>query len=174
MCLLMWVSEESVVAGARCTAAMTALRDPHRLTLLCLIALQLGVGACGGSSPKPAGAAPPTHKYVATLSGNAAPRGGARGGRGLAVIALRVPSHQLCWRFADLHGFTEATAASIDADRTGTTIVALSMAPRLHHRGCVSANAALLRAIATDPSACVVRVRSITYPEAHGARVAPA
>lgn len=143
---------------------MRRVRNSHPLMLLCLVALPLVAGACGGSSGKSAGAPPPTHKYVARLSGSAAPHGGARGGTGFAVIALRDPSHRLCWRFAHLHGFKDATTASIDAGRTGTTILALSVAPRLHHRGCVSANAALLRSIASDPAAYAVKVRSIAYP----------
>ena len=137
--------------------------NSHRLVMLCLVALPLGAGACGGASGKPAGAPPPTHEYVAKLSGSAAPNRGAVGGRGFVVIALRDPSHQVCWRFAHLHGFIDATTASIDAG-TGTTMVALSTAPRLHHRGCVSTNVAVLRAIAGDPAAYFVRIRSIAYP----------
>ena len=131
--------------------------------MLCLVALPLGVGACGGTSAKPAGTPPPTHEYVAKLSGSAAAHRGARRGEGFAVIALHDPSRQVCWRFAHLHGFIDATTASIDAG-TGRTMVALSTAPRLHHRGCVSTNSAALTAIAGDPAAYFVSIRSTAYP----------
>ncbi len=142
---------------------MRRVLNSHRLMASCL-ALPLGIAACGGSSGKHSGAPPPAHKYVARLSGSAVPHGGARGGSGFAVIALRASSHQVCWRFAHLHGFIGATTASIDAARTETTTLALSTAPRLHHRGCVSANPAVLKAIASDPAAYFVRVRSLDYP----------
>lgn len=137
-----------------------------RLTTLCVTAFALGLAACGGQNAS-AVAHRPTHEYVARLSGSGEPHGGARRGRGFAVIALHGPAHQVCWRFTHLRGFTDATRASIHGDGKGafgTLMVALSRSPRLRHQGCVAASAVVLRALAGDPAAYLVDLASVKYP----------
>lgn len=141
-----------------------------------VLALAVGVAACGGSggsggpgasaaarSAAVRGGGPPLATYRATLSGRGTPPGAASG-RGYAIIALH-NGLRLCWRFAHLHGFTLATHAMIyggggaRADRVG-----LSAGPRLHHQGCVAVSRAMTQSLSARPSGYSVVVYSARYP----------
>ena len=132
----------------------------------------LCVAACGSSGPRAAGASSsashtrPTQIYRVRLSGGAETPPGAPLGQGDAIIAFHGDS-VICWRFAHLHGFTDATYAHIHAGtngRSGAVVVALSTAPRLRHEGCVSVSPTLGKAIMSKPSGYYVNIHSIRYP----------
>lgn len=94
---------------------------------------------------------------------------GARRGVGAAVIAFHGVS-KLCWRFAHLHGFVDATSAGVDAGtagRTGQAVIVLSPGPRLRHQGCVRVSPTLSRSIVARPAGYYVSIQSKQYP--HGA-----
>lgn len=143
--------------------------------LTCLaVGLAAGLVGCGGGGTdhkSVAAAGAPSHKYVARLSGRGEPGGGAPAGRGFAIVALHDAAREVCWRFAHLHGFFEATSAAVHhragRSRSGPVEIALSAGPRLHHQGCTSASTRLLAALAGDPGAYYVNVESARYR--HGA-----
>jgi hypothetical protein len=63
-------------------------------------------------------------------------------------------SSVVCWRFAHLHGFTNATFAHIHVGakgKSGNIVVPLSPGPRLHQGGCVPVSATLVKAIEHNP-----------------------
>lgn len=135
--------------------------------MLLLIAL-VGIAGCGGSgSSTPSSASsPPLHLYRVALTGAAEiPKGSTRGS-GYAVIAIHRGS-VVCWRFAHLHGFVNATVAQIHVGvngESGRVLQPLSTGPRLHHRGCVRTTPATVRAIERDPPNYYVNVHSQLYP----------
>jgi hypothetical protein len=91
---------------------------------------------------------------------------GAANGSGYAIIALHHGS-VICWRFAHLHGFLNATLAQLHVGlngESGRVLQALSTGPRLHHRGCVRTIPAAVTAIERDPSNYYVDVHSQRYP----------
>jgi hypothetical protein len=91
---------------------------------------------------------------------------GATHGAGAAIIAFHGPS-TVCWRFAHLHGFTDATTAHVDAGttgRTGQTVITLSPGPRLRHQGCVPVNPAVSRRIVARPDGYYVTIQSKQHP----------
>ena len=145
----------------------------HSKPLLPALAIvALCVAACGSSGPRAAGASSsvshtrPTQIYRVRLGGGAETPPGAPLGQGDAIIAFHGDS-VICWRFAHLHGFTDATYAHIHAGtngRSGAVVVALSTAPRLHHQGCVSVSPTLGKAIMSKPSGYYVNIHSIRYP----------
>jgi CHRD domain len=93
------------------------------------------------------------------------PRGAAHA-TGAAIIALHGDS-LVCWRFAHLHGFTDATSAVIQSGsngRPGQVVIALSPGPRLHHQGCVPVSPALSRRIGARPGGYYVTIHSKQYP----------
>jgi hypothetical protein len=150
----------------------------RRLTIPALAIITLGVAACGGGSTRTTSGANattgtaalarsrPTRMYKVVLSGRAETRHGPSLGRGAAIIAFHGQS-VVCWRFAHLHGFTDATVAAIHSGATGTaggTVVSLSSGPRLHHQGCVSINPALTQRIWIHPNGYYVNVLSSRYP----------
>ena len=132
-----------------------------------LTAMALGVGGCGGSTGGPAHAASrPTQLYTVALSGRAERRPAAPRARGFAVIAFHGPT-TVCWRFAHLHGFTNATRAAIYAGPTGESgglVIALTGPPRLHHRGCVATTAATGAKVTSAPSSFYVNVFAAGSP----------
>jgi hypothetical protein len=141
-----------------------------KLLVPSLAALVLGVGACGSSSKSPgspsAKRAGPVRIYRVALAGTAETLSGAPAGTGAAVIAIHGTS-VVCWRFAHLRGFTNATFADIHlgaARRPGKVVVRLSTRPRLHHRGCVGVVTALVRAIEHSPGDYYVNIASTQYP----------
>ena len=84
-----------------------------------LAVVTLSVAACGSSGSNSIAARPgrasggrPTRVYRVQLSGTAETLPGAPHGSGAAVIAFHGDS-MVCWRFAHLHGFTNATFAHI-------------------------------------------------------------
>jgi hypothetical protein len=141
----------------------------------------LGLSACAGGSTsgatshrvQPASATlaltrtSPTRKYTVALSGRAETVPGAPRGRGVAIVAFHGQS-MMCWRFAHLHGFTDATGAAILSGPSGTSgrgVLPLSTGPRLHHQGCVTIPPALTHAIWSQPSRYYVNVLSTRYPQ---------
>ncbi|HZE05347.1 MAG TPA: CHRD domain-containing protein [Solirubrobacteraceae bacterium] len=151
------------------------------LTKLALPAVTLmaaGLTACAGggtatSSAAHAGAlavpgtgSRPTRMYTVRLSGTAETTHGAPGGRGYAIIAFHGPS-MVCWRFAHLHGFFDATVAQIHSGtsgKSGRSLLGLGTGPRLHHQGCEPVHAALTRTIWSRPQGYYVTVASTRYP----------
>jgi ubiquinone/menaquinone biosynthesis C-methylase UbiE len=144
-----------------------------RLAPAGVAAVALAVAACGSGTGKPAattghgvlkvGTVPP-QIYRAKLSG--AGTGGAPAGVGAAIIALH-GSSTVCWRFAHLHGFVDATGASLDTGVKGKprkVVLALSAGPRLHHQGCAAAGSVIVNAIRRDPSGYYVNISSRQYP----------
>lgn len=139
-------------------------------------AVALGLAGCGGSgsssSAGPSGSGKarartaPIHIYRATLTGATGTPAGARAGAGAAVIAVHGPT-VLCWRFAHLHGFVNATSGRIQlgtAGRPSHVVASLSTGPRLHHRGCLKVSAATVQAIERRPAAYYVAIDSTGYP----------
>jgi len=136
----------------------------------------LGVAACGGGSSSSAGPSKtgspsathgrPARVYrLALAGGNETPRGAPKG-TGTAVIAIHGRS-VVCWRFAHLHGFANATFAHIHIGakgKSGNIVVPLSTGSRLHHRGCVSVSPALIKAIERRPHSYYVNIHSTAYP----------
>jgi hypothetical protein len=131
----------------------------------------LGCGASGASSPPaaPPGAnlGVPSHIYRVKLSGSREKPPGPGTAVGYAVIALHDSHHELCWRFAHLHGFTDATDAHIRVGpsvSTGHVFLTVSAGPRLHHRGCLSVTTNAMSKIEVNPSGYYVDVASVRYP----------
>jgi CHRD domain len=134
----------------------------------CLVIMLLGIVGCAGSgsSTSASRSSAPLHVYRVRLTGKAQIPKGAASGTGYAIIAIH-PASVVCWRFAHLHGFFNATVAQIHAGGTGTTgrvLQYLSTGPRLHHQGCVKTSAAAVTAISRDPSKFYVNVHSQLYP----------
>jgi hypothetical protein len=105
--------------------------------------------------------------YHVHLTGKAETPPGAPKGGGSAVIALHDSTHQVCWRFSHLHGFTGATVSHIHRGGKGTSgpvVVPLSTAGTLHHKGCVPSSATLMKAIEKDPHGYYVNIHSKQYP----------
>ncbi len=136
----------------------------------------IGLAACGGGgsssttahhrSGVPSSRSRPSHIYRVTMTGSAETPRGAAHGSGDAIIAVHGDS-ELCWRFAHLHGFADATAAHIHLGtkgHAGKIVVPLSTASRLHHQGCVRVSPTVVKAIAADPSRYYVNVHSAQYP----------
>jgi CHRD domain len=144
------------------------------LTLAVTILALAGCGSGGSSSSsgssgsRVAGAAlpGPVRTYRVVLSGVAETPRGAPNGTGDAIIAFHGTS-TVCWRFAHLHGFTNATFAHIHAatkGKAGKIVVPLSTGPRLRHQGCVPATPALVSAIVQKPQDYYVNIHSARYP----------
>ncbi len=134
-----------------------------------VVATALGLAGCGGSSSGHATASVPggrpLHIYRAALTGRAE-RHGAPHGVGVGIVSIHSAS-VVCWRFAHLHGFVNATVAHIHTGgrgKSGPIIVALSTAPRLHHQGCTRAAASVVSAIERNPAGYYVNVHSASYP----------
>jgi hypothetical protein len=140
-----------------------------------------GVSACGGGSTTAksthraaATRTPPSQIYRAVLSGAGEPGGGASGGSGDAIVAFHGDS-VMCWRFAHLHGFLDATGAAIVAVRAPGRrgiLVHLGSGSRLHHQGCTRVATATARRIIDRPPAFSIIVDSRRNPTgAVGARL---
>lgn len=150
-----------------------------RWTLLVssLVALAIGLAACGSgssrsassskTSPSAANSAGSLRIYRVGLTGATAEApAGAPQGTGAAVIAFH-GSSRVCWRFAHLHGFINATVAHIHAGaqgKSGKVVVSLSTGPRLHHEGCVPVSPVVVKAIEGHPSGYYVNIHSKQYP----------
>jgi CHRD domain len=134
----------------------------------CLVIMLMGMAGCGasGSSTPSSALSPPLRVYRMRLTGKAEIPKGAPTGSGYAIIAIHRGS-VVCWRFAHLHGFFNATVAQIHVGftgRSGRVVQSLSTGPSLHHQGCIQASAAEVTAIKHDPSAYYVNVHSRLYP----------
>ncbi len=104
--------------------------------------------------------------YRVKLTGKAEAPPGAPNGVGDAIIAFH-GSSVVCWRFAHLHGFTNATFAHIHSGakgRSGNVVVPLSTAARLHHQGCVTVSSVLVRSIKRSPQDYYLNIHSAQYP----------
>ncbi|HEX5194371.1 MAG TPA: CHRD domain-containing protein [Solirubrobacteraceae bacterium] len=149
---------------------MTQRTGSHLAAAAVIATTALGVVGCGGASAvSNVVRSRPSELYTVALSGRAQPRGGARHGRGFAIIAFH-GRKVVCWRFAHLHGFTTATHAAIYAAAAGSTgpvAIALTGPPRLHHRGCIATTAATSAKIVRDPRRFYVDVFAARFP--HGA-----
>lgn len=100
------------------------------------------------------------------MTGSAETPRGAPQGTGAAIIAFH-GSSGVCWRFAHLHGFADATVAHIHVGKrghAGKIVVPLSPGARLHHQGCVPVSPAVITAIARDPGGYYVSIQSAKYP----------
>ncbi len=139
-----------------------------------LAAVTVAVAACGGgggggastAAKRPGGGSRPTRLYTIALSGRAEVPKGAPAGRGFAIIAFH-GSATVCWRFAHLHGFTNATIAHINtglAGRTGPAVLSISHGSRLHHQGCVAVSPTLTHSIWSNPTGYYVSIQSAGYP----------
>jgi hypothetical protein len=148
-----------------------------KLLVAAVAVLAPGVAGCGGSGSGMGGAthkaavpgsgSRPTEIYRVRLSGATETPAGAAHGIGAAIVAFHGDS-LVCWRFAHLHGFTDATSARIQigtSGRTGQEVIALSPGPRLRHQGCVPVSPALSRRIWARPSGYYVNVHSKQYPQ---------
>lgn len=150
-----------------------------KLMTLAVAAVVPSLAACGGSGgstsaasgqrSKAAGSgiAGPVHIYRLALTGTAEKPHGASAGNGDAIIAFH-GSSLICFRFAHLHGFTNATTAHIHsgpAGKTGSVVVALSTASRLHHQGCVHTAAAVVGSIEHRPQDYYLNIHSTQYPK---------
>lgn len=142
--------------------------------MLMAVGLSACVGSGSASSPTahagvlavPGASSRPTRMYTVRLSGKAETTHGAPQGRGYAIIAFHGPS-LVCWRFAHLHGFLDATAAQIHSGaggKSGRTLLGLGSGPRLHHEGCEPIHASLTRTIWNNPHRYYVSVASTQYP----------
>lgn len=134
--------------------------------------MTLGLAACGSSGAvSPGGASSaahgqPTAVYRVPLSGRTEPVPGATHGRGDAIVAFHGDA-LLCWRFAHLHGFTDAMNAQLHAGalgHVGRVLMTFSAGPRLHHQGCVSVSQELSKAVIKNPSGYYVNIPSARYP----------
>ncbi len=142
-----------------------------------LVTAALGIAGCGSSRSSSrssasssgrhvTGLSAPLRVYRVLLAGRAETPHGAVNGSGDAVIAIHSGS-VVCWRFAHLHGFLNATVAHIHAGRatkSGTIVVPLFTGPHLHHQGCVHSSAVVVKAIEEHPAAYYVNVHSLQYP----------
>ncbi|HET9074531.1 MAG TPA: CHRD domain-containing protein [Solirubrobacteraceae bacterium] len=101
------------------------------------------------------------------MSGRAVPHPGApRAAVGDAIIALH-RGDVVCFRFAHLHGFYQATHAILGAGapgRAGVTRLVLTPGPRLHHQGCVLASATVAQAMTAHPADLFVTISSVNSP----------
>jgi CHRD domain len=146
-----------------------------KLLVAGLAMVVLGAPGCGSSSssassattgPSAAKSTRPARIYRLALAGKAETPPGAPNGRGVAVIAIH-GSSTVCWRFAHLHGFTNATFAHLHigaAGKSGNIVVPLSTGPALHHQGCVPVNPVLIKAIEHNPRGYYVNIHSTKYP----------
>ncbi len=152
-----------------------------KLVVGSLAVLALGVAGCGSSSSPSTSSSPsrppttgssaatgalPVRIYRLSLTGRPDTPPGAPNGSGVAVIAVH-GSSMLCWRFAHLHGFINATAAHIQIGakgKSGAVVAPLSTGPRLRHGGCVQVNGALVKAIERNPHGYYVSIHSTRYP----------
>lgn len=148
-----------------------------KLLVLGAVVLMLLVAGCGsgGASSKRSSRAglssarspgPLRIFAVRLIGGKAETPAGAPQGTGAAVIAFH-GSSLVCWRFAHLHGFIDATFAHIHSgtkSQSGNIVVALSTGPALHHQGCVPVKAGLVTAIERHPLDYYVNIHSKQYP----------
>lgn len=148
-----------------------------RRLVLGLVIMALATAGCGSgnsSSRSPTASSGssataitrPLHIYRVGMTGKAELFHGAPNGSGDAVIAIHRGS-VVCWRFAHLHGFIDATVADIQVGakgRPGSTLVPRSTGLRVHHRGCVQPSAAAIKAIERDPAGYSVNIHSLQHP----------
>jgi hypothetical protein len=83
------------------------------------------------------------------------------------VITLRGKSHQVCWTFTAVKGFDKPTFAHIHLGpkgRAGNIVVPLSTGPTFKPKGCVTASAPIISAIAKNPKGYYVNIHSKKYP----------
>lgn len=82
------------------------------------------------------------------------------------IIAFHGAS-TVCFRFARLHGFVDATVPQVHSGafgRSGPVVAVLSSGPKLHHRGCRAISPAQSRAFWKRPGGDYVNGDSRRYP----------
>jgi hypothetical protein len=152
-----------------------------------LLAIALGVAACGSSSSsssagaststatsshkahskKAGGAGVPSRTYTVKLTGPAETPPGAPHGSGFAIIAIHDSTHRICWRFAHLHGFSGPTFSHIHvgaAGKSGNIVVPLSTGATFEHKGCAPTSASVISAIQKNPHGYYVNIHTKQYP----------
>jgi CHRD domain-containing protein len=144
-----------------------------RLLSAALAVLAPSLAACGSGSSttsrsgsRTSHLSRPTQIYRVRLSGADETPPAPPHGTGVAIIAFH-GSSKVCWRFAHLHGFTNATMAHINAGakgRSGAIVVGLSTTAHFHHQGCAAISPVLSREIWSKPSQYYVNIRSTLYP----------
>ena len=156
----------------------SSLAHAFKLLAAALTIVMVSLAACGTSGstktdsvtgPPHALRSRPTRIYRVQLGRAAEPSLGALHGTGAAIIVVHGES-TVCWRFAHLHGFADATIAEIRSGvrrQPGGSVAALSTGPRLHHQGCVRISTVLSKMIWTDPGHYSVNIATKEYP--HGA-----
>jgi hypothetical protein len=105
--------------------------------------------------------------YALKMTGAAETPAGASGGTAKALVTLSTKTGKVCWTFKSLSGFSNPTFAHIHlgAARTaGNIVVPLSTGATFMTKGCVSARATLISAIATNPHGYYVNIHSKQYP----------
>ncbi|MHB8694684.1 MAG: CHRD domain-containing protein [Solirubrobacteraceae bacterium] len=135
-----------------------------KITVLAVTTAGITLAGCGGASNK--AASRPTKLYTVQLSAAAARPAVSPTAGGTAIIAFH-GSSTICWRFAHLHGFVNATTAHValgPASRVGATALTLSPGPKLHHRGCMKISPALSKQIWASPRSFYVTVTSAQNP----------
>jgi CHRD domain len=137
---------------------------------ICVAGCGGGGSGAGGATHRaavPGSSSRPTQIFRVRMSGAIEIPPGAKHGAGAAVIAFHGAS-MVCWRFAHLHGFTDATSARVEtgaAGRAGQSVIVLSPGPRLHHQGCVTVSPALTSRIVARPGGYYVDIQSKQYPQ---------
>jgi hypothetical protein len=92
--------------------------------------------------------------YAVKMTGAGETPAGAPGGTAKAVVTLSTKTGKVCWTFKSLSGVSDPTYADIHlgAARTaGNIVVPLSTGAALLTKGCATASAALISAIAANP-----------------------
>jgi hypothetical protein len=118
----------------------------------------------GGAAPGKAGKVP-SRSYTVKLNGKAEVPAGAPKGTGKATVSLRGKKLQVCWKFSALRGFAKPTAAHIHQGAAGTSgPIVIPFGAAFTPKGCTTASAALIRAIAANPKGYYVNVHTAKYP----------
>lgn len=105
--------------------------------------------------------------YVLKMTGSAETPAGAPGGTAKAVVTLSTKAGKVCWTFKSLSGFSNPTFAHIHMGAAGTSgniVVPLSTGAAFLTKGCVSASATLISAIAANPHGYYVNIHNKQYP----------
>jgi hypothetical protein len=105
--------------------------------------------------------------YAVKMTGAAETPAGAPGGTAKAVVTLSTKTGKVCWTFKSLSGVSDPTYAHIHlgAARTaGNIVVPLSTGAALLTKGCATASAALISAIAANPHGYYVNIHNAQYP----------
>ncbi len=103
-------------------------------------------------------------EFEAYLTGGAETPKGAPAGKGTAK--LTITGTKVCWKFTGLKGLDSVTAAHVHKGKAGTSgdVVVPFFAGALKASGCVTAKAAVAKAIARNPKGYYVNIHTKKYP----------